>query len=255
MGKKSPLFSLSPFVISPAERKSFPSEEAINTSQLLCWLQNKSVNPSTTNHHQVLPAQRSISPEWEAPFFGNIAELFSEARTWQLSSFPTGAPTSPQSTAFQESLPISPPLKASRARQWGRHGYSWLVKKGAMQMGNGKHYWCARGSRGSCSVTRSSHHPTNSQYLPREAEITVPAISREMLLFYCDSQLPALPYYKKTWPWLSQSSESDNIFRHDILLQQRVQLQEPSNGFCKALALQLGRNQTKPHPNTKKLHF
>lgn len=46
MGKKSPLFPLSPIVISPAERVSFPSEEAINESRILCWLQNDSlINP------------------------------------------------------------------------------------------------------------------------------------------------------------------------------------------------------------------
>lgn len=77
MGKKSPLFSLSAIVISPAKRKSFSSEEAINVSQILCWLQNNSpINPSSKNHHQVLPARCNISPIPESPFM-KIALLFS----------------------------------------------------------------------------------------------------------------------------------------------------------------------------------
>lgn len=60
---------------------------------------------------------------------------------------------------------------------------------------------------------------------------------------------------KITWPWLSQYFEGDNIFRHDILLQQRVQLQELFNGFCKAIALQLEEKENNRQPKYEKAAF
>lgn len=90
-----------------------------------------------------------------------------------------------------------------------------------------------------------SHFPHDSQHLHRESEIIALAVERKTV-FHCYSTHSFQHCcIKITCPWLSQYSEGDNILRRDILLQQGAELEEPSNGFCEVIALQLEKINTK----------
>lgn len=100
-----------------------------------------------------------------------------------------------------------------------------------------------------------SHFPHDSQHLHRESEIIALAVERKTV-FHCYSTHSFQHCcIKITCPWLSQYSEGDNILRRDILLQQGAELEEPSNGFCEVIALQLEKNKYEKYTFIKILVF